>query len=285
MIAPGEMSPRVGEVAVWTGSEMLVIGGETATGGQLLNQLAAYDPVGDRWSWRATPPFVSVTSEDVVVWIGDALVVWTRDGAGGALRPGDRHMDVAARRHRSPIAPTRRRCGPVTRWWCGAGSRADGRTNLADGAAFDPVDGDVADDGRRRRSSGRVTEAIWTGSDVVLRGGYSGSGTVMALADGATYDPATDAWTTVKQGPAHPGFVGVWTGAVVVEMAKGNAVLWDPATDRWVDPPELSGGPASQQAPLWTGRYVLSFGRSADGNRRQRPPGGIALQPSLVSLT
>ena len=99
------------------------------------------------------------------------------------------------------------------------------------------------------------------------------------MADGAAYDPSTDSWTPIGAGPAHPGFVGVWTGTQIVEMAKGMAVLWDPPTDHWIEPDELRGGPTGQQAPLWTGRYVLAFGSLADGT----VGGGIALQPALVA--
>lgn len=280
LTAPGDLSPRVDELAFWTGSEMLVIGGANPDGALLLPQLAAYDPSTDSWSWRATPPFESVTTADVVVWTGDGIVVWTHDGEAARY---DVATDTWTALPAAPIAP-RSNAAAV---WTGTevvvwgGASADGRDNLHDGAALDPSTSTwrtIAPS----PLSGRVAAPVWTGQVMVVSGGYAGTGIVTALADGATYDPATDTWTSIRQGPAHPGFVAVWTGRVMVQMAKGHAVVWDPATDAWSDwDATPGGGPTSQQPPLWTGRDVLAFGPAADG----RPgAGGIALRPDLVPI-
>ncbi len=276
VLAANGLAPRVDEVAVWTGSEMLLVGGTLPDGRPLAQQMVAYDPLTDTWRERAAPP-ITVTAADAVVWAGSSLVVWNATGQTATYDPATDTWSPA------PAAPIAARARPAAVWtgvemivWGGI----DGADrNLGDGAAFDPAtrswralaDGPL---------SPRVTTAVWTGSTMVVRGGYSGSGVVEALGDGAEYDPTADRWTPIVAGPAHPGFGAVWTGALLVELAKGMPAIWEAAPDRWVDP-LLSGGPAGQQAPVWTGRYVLVFGRRTDG----RLGGGAALDPSRLTLS
>ncbi|MGH3508350.1 MAG: hypothetical protein ACRDO2_14220 [Nocardioidaceae bacterium] len=84
-IADSPLSPRSGEVAVWTGSEMLVIGGTDQppcpplaectgpTAAQRLSDGAAYNPQTDTWRRIAEAP-QSVTYAQAV-WTGDEAIV------------------------------------------------------------------------------------------------------------------------------------------------------------------------------------------------------------------
>jgi hypothetical protein len=84
-IADSPLSPRDGEVAVWTGTEMLVVGGSDQppcppladcagpTADQRLSDGAAYNPQTDTWRSIADAP-QSVTYAQVV-WTGEEAVV------------------------------------------------------------------------------------------------------------------------------------------------------------------------------------------------------------------
>lgn len=88
-------------------------------------------------------------------------------------------------------------------------------------------------------------------------GGINGNGE-MALADAAAYDPATDAWRTLRSGVAHPGLQPVWTGDYLVVFYKGTAGVYDPATDTWIDSCCNVGGGAGR-THVGNGDSVISF--------------------------
>ena len=68
---------RDGHIAVWTGAEMLVVGGDRGR-----TEMAAYDPAGDRWRALPAAPFpvravsAGQAAQAGSVWTGDRLVVW-----------------------------------------------------------------------------------------------------------------------------------------------------------------------------------------------------------------
>jgi hypothetical protein len=141
-IAPSPLAPRSGQQAVWTGSELLVWGGDvhqTAKG----VYAAAYDPAADRWRTVPTGP-LAPRSNHTMVWTGRKLLVWggVASGTGTGYLADGAAFDPATGTWRSlPGAPVRGRAHHVAAWtgqelliWggrAGAGPRADG-------AAFRP---------------------------------------------------------------------------------------------------------------------------------------------------
>ena len=106
----------------------------------------------------------------------------------------------------------------------------------------------------------------------------TGNGT-LALSDGAAYDPATDTWRALTAGPAHPGFVPVWTGSQVIMVAKGSAVRLRRRSDRWIDPCCVGdSGPAAWARPYGPGSALLLIGSSDPSSRRQAHPRLMLLQ-------
>ena len=73
-IADGPLSPRRHHVAEWTGTEMIVVGGDD---GELDG--AAYDPARDSWRLLPTAPFVDHAHESGEIagdWTGSVLALW-----------------------------------------------------------------------------------------------------------------------------------------------------------------------------------------------------------------
>lgn len=140
-------SARHGHTAVWTGSEMVVWGGEA--NGEWLDDGARYDPATDTWS-----PLPAVAEES------DFLIDEDTYGLVG------RRDHVAV--------------------WTGTemvvfgGTTASGQT--ADAFAYDPALGTY-----RLLPGGGVIEprrnatAVWTGEEILLFGGFSGSQRIGAL--------------------------------------------------------------------------------------------------------
>ena len=75
-IPSGPLSARSGAAAVWTGAEMLVMGGQAGS--------AAYDPATRLWRELPTE---SLPIEKAVVWTGSEAIVFSGSGWGRAYSP------------------------------------------------------------------------------------------------------------------------------------------------------------------------------------------------------
>lgn len=133
----GAPSPRYGQSAVWTGSEMLVWGGRAEHA--VFGDGAAYDPGTDTWAPISSVGAPSPRAFHTATWVGARMLVW-----GGETDPRD-----------SPVVP------PT-------------RSTLNDGAAYDPVANtwtrlpDIGAPTARARHT-----AIWTGSQLLIFAGCS----------------------------------------------------------------------------------------------------------------
>ncbi len=85
MAVVGAPSPRSGAAAIWTGSRLLVWGGQ---GVSLLGDGASFDPAADRWTALPTSEAPSPRSQSSVVWTGSEMVVVAGQGATGVLSDG-----------------------------------------------------------------------------------------------------------------------------------------------------------------------------------------------------
>jgi hypothetical protein len=113
--------------------------------------------------------------------------------------------------------------------------------------------------------SGRTS----SGRDLVMWGGYSGSGAAMH-GDGYSWDPETNAWTPIADSPlaARAGAGAVFTGTEIVvwggydegERAFGDGAAYDPEADSWRMLPDAPIAPATPVATVWTGEEVLIWG-------------------------
>ncbi len=112
--------------------------------------------------------------------------------------------------------------------------------------------------------------AIWTGTHMIIWGGFSGSG---YLNTGSRYDPALDSWSAVSTmaAPAARAIhTAVWTGTHMVIWGGRNASAglasggrYNPATNAWLG--VVAGGAPSARAAhtaVWTGSVMVVWGGS-----------------------
>src|SRR5438046_5166258 len=111
-----------------------------------------------------------------------------------------------------------------------------------------------------------IRTSVWTGTEMLILGrafgGGSGTGTDQDIA--AAYDPATDTWRVLPDGPDREGSYegdnkAVWTGSEMLVWGINNKA-YDPATDTWrrlPDPPVYWGSPA---VAVWTGHQMIGWG-------------------------
>jgi N-acetylneuraminic acid mutarotase len=292
-------SARQRHTAIWTGSAMLIWGGNGPTTPAALGDGAGYDPVTDRWRALATNGAPSSRSDHTALWTGSEMLIWGGWGPQTAgridrLRDGARYDPVADRW--APIAPA-----PITPrsesravWtgtemlvWGGLGSRNGEPVYLNDGARYLPAEDRWIPMSTGGTPAGRSQHAaVWTGSEMIIWGGRAERFT--AFSDGARYDPATDTWHPLPSRDApepRAAQTATWTGSEMLiwggqpapRDAVGTGGRYDPATDTWTRMP-TAGAPAARYAHtgVWNGAELMIWG----GMHEPGNPGPQADAPS-----
>lgn len=115
--------------------------------------------------------------------------------------------------------------------------------------------------------------AAWTGRELIVWGGWSGTTTHELHADGAAFNPATNTWRMLPAAPGagRAGAATVWTGSELLilggETAGGrvaDGLSFDPATDTWE---QLPSGPLTEptvKASVWTGSEAVILATTPD---------------------
>ena len=75
---------RSGHTAVWTGSEMIVWGGQSTTGG-FLSDVGRYNPAADTWTLMSTSGAPPGRSGHTAVWTGSEMIIWGGSNSSGLL--------------------------------------------------------------------------------------------------------------------------------------------------------------------------------------------------------
>jgi N-acetylneuraminic acid mutarotase len=229
----GAPSHRIRHSAVWTGTRMVVWGGEGSRG-RGVNTGGSYDPSADEWSSISDEGVPSARAGHTAVWTGSLMLVW--GGYGQYDTNGD----------------------PPTRF--------------NTGARYDPAaDSWTPTSTNGAPSAQRGHTAVWTGTQMVVWGGYLPDRVTHDVNAGARYDPATDTWSpTATSGapPAREQHTAVWTGSQMVvwggfsddgPLVSGGR--YDPANDVWT-PTSTAGAPSSRygHTAVWTGSSMIVWG-------------------------
>jgi hypothetical protein len=255
-ISHSPLSPREGSVSVWTGDEMIVVGGNVGPAcppnancagpdpGQLRADGAAYDPVTDTWRSIASAP-VSFTYAQAA-WTGEQMIVvdsWNSwNGRAGHTLAYDADTDTWRRLEPPPddFLIGGEWDGQELVYWA-----SEERADSSDWA-LDP-------------KTGRWTELppdpfdptydrayVWTGDRFIFVG-LDRNGDENKTFQVAEYDPATRAWRRLPDSPV--GFGGVdWffhQGYVVdpyedprFVSAHPSGGVYDPKTRGWSELPQ-----------------------------------------------
>ena len=277
------LRPRARHAAHWTGSRMIVWGGQS--GNDNPNNPppkmydvdgGIYDPATKIWTSTATNGAPAGREQFVSVWTGSEMLVW-----GGFFYDGSYHyFGDGARYHAASNTwgslPAAGAPSPRYRhtavWtgremivWGGLVSAANGLTLevYQDGARFDPVANKWTPMSTSGAPIGRCDHtAVWTGKQMIVWGGASGSGLQIGRNDGGLYDPASNTWRPMSLTDAQVGNAAVWTGKEMIvwggDIAGGH---YDPVKDAW-SPTEYFNAPAGRthHSTVWTGREMVVWG-------------------------
>ena len=266
--------------AVWTGSEMVVLGGRNYWLGAL-GEPGAYDPVHDRWRRLPTEGGPSPRFGHATVWTGSEVLVWGGADALGLLATGARYRPDLDR-----FAPISTQGAPppaqdaafafsAGRFFVWNGGDAKAGKPIVGGGIYDPGNdawSEVAQEGAPRWT--HRTLALPIGDDILVWGDIQGGSA------SARYSPGTNTWVAVRGegAPRQRGCVAaVFTGEVAIlfggavatgmggERTLGDGALFDPRTGQW-GALGLEGAPSPRKcAPsVWTGTEMIVWGGADD---------------------
>ncbi|MFZ3375406.1 MAG: hypothetical protein WA183_07615, partial [Chthoniobacterales bacterium] len=239
-------SDRYAHTAVWTGGEMIVWGGFFNDGSnQHLDTGGRYNPATDSWVATNTTNAPTGRYLHTVVWTGSEMIVWGGDNGsflntGGRYNPGTDSWGVTSITN----APTGR--FSHTAVWTGSemivwgGVFYDGNNHyLNTGGRYNPSTDTWMATSTPHVPTGRYLHAaVWTGSEMILWGGYNYG----FLNTGERYNPGTDSWTSTSTSnppSARSGPTAVWTGSEMIVWGGWNGAgvntggKYNPGTDSW----------------------------------------------------
>ena len=284
---------RWNHTAVWTGSEMIIWGGENlpvivALGGR-------YNPSTDTWT-NVNPNGPSPRTAHTAVWTGTEMIVWGGFGVH-ALRDGGRYNPSTDRWLPTAITNASARSGHTAVWtgsemivW-GGGDNTGGRYN--------PSTNTWTATATANAPSGRSGHtAVWATNQMIVWGG--GSGPLTSLNTGGRYYPNTNTWvnmSTVNAPTARHNHTAVWTGTRMIvwggihDAPYAHDYLktggrYDPITNSW-SATSTTNAPVARvsHSVVWAGSEMILWGGQIDPNFPGNYTTGGRYHPATNSWT
>ena len=265
--------------AVWTGSEMIVWGGEDISGG-LVNTGGRYNPSTDSWTATSTTNAPDARQAHTAVWTGSEMIVWGGNhfvfpyyfNTGGRYDPSADSW-TATTTNNAPAA----RNGHTAVWsgsemivW--GGNDDSGRFNT--GGRYNPSTDTWTATNPNAPQGRDLATAVWTGSEMIVWGGEDFVGTFFNT--GGKYDPGTDSWlpTSTINAPAGRSYhTAVWTGSEMIVWGGTNITLletggrYNPSSDTWTETNTIGAADARlYHTAVWISSEMIVWGGYASGS-------------------
>ena len=259
-------APRGYHTAVWTGSEMIVWGGDFYDGSDhYLNTGGRYNPSTDSWTATSTTNAPDARGGHTAVWTGSEMIVWGGFNGNNDFNTGGRYNPstdswVATTTTGAPAAR-----GFHTAVWTGSqmiiwGGEAGVALDFNTGGRYNPSTNSWMATSTTNAPDPRSGHtARWTGSEMIVWGGHFYVGEFINLKTGGRYNPSTNSWTatsTTNAPPARGDHKAVWTGS---EMIVWGGFFNGPTGGRYCanGPPILITNPAT---------LIASFSATLNGS-------------------
>ncbi|MCI0643828.1 MAG: Ig-like domain-containing protein [Chloroflexi bacterium] len=279
-------SLRSSHTAIWTGTEMIIWGGNTVSW-QTAGTGGRYNPMTDTWTATSINGAPDAPALHSAVWTGTEMIVW-----GGSIwnypwsNGGGRYNPAT-----DSWAPVTLTGAPQGRYlhsavwsgekmviWGGAGSTG----MLGDGALYNPASNTWSAMNLTNAPVERALHTtIWTGNEMIVWGGWADYSPIILLNDGGRYNPATNTWTpiSITGAPAAAArhsavWTGdemiVWSGCIDTASCLDNGESggrYNPQTDTWTAT-TMTNVPDGRQfySAVWTGNEMIVWGGETDHN-------------------
>jgi hypothetical protein len=283
-------SGRYYHTAVWTGSEMIVWGGEDVSGFPAGG--GKYNPVTDSWTATSTTGAPSGRFFHTAVWTGSEMIVWG-GGNGVALNTGGRYNPNTNSWTATSTANAPSARSAHTAVWTGSqmivwgGSDPNGASNT--GGRYNPSTNSWTATSTANAPEGReFFTAVWTGSEMIIWGGERAN--TVPLNTGGQYNPSTNSWTATSTGnapDARSSHTAVWTGSNMIVWGGFGANglntggRYYPLSRLWVSS-SITNAPSNRfsHTAVWTGSEMIVWGGGSSNG--QLDTGGRYCVPSGI---
>ena len=225
-------SPRSRASVIWTGTEVIVWGGQDAATSARLNNGASYNPLTDTWRPITTNGAPSGREGHTAVWTGTDMVIWggidemvTWTNTGGRYDPNNDTWQ-ATTISSAPLGRNNHSAvwtGTHMVIWGGTGGTV-GNPLLNSGGRYNPTTDSWQATTTVGSPSARGSHtANWTGSEMFVWGGVDTSGAPVNT--GGRYNPSTNKWSQLETSGApiaRIGHTSIWTGTWMVVWGPSN---------------------------------------------------------------
>jgi N-acetylneuraminic acid mutarotase len=265
-------SARYFHTAVWTGSEMIVWGGQG--GSELFNTGGRYNPSTDSWTATSIINAPSARISNTAVWTGNEMIVWGGYADSGPSNTGGRYNPITDSwtAISTTNAPSARNFHTAV--WTGSAMIVWGGDDnsgfLNTGGRYRPsTDSWTATSTTNAPSARDLHTAVWTGSEMIVWGGFAGIN--MFLNTGGRYNPNTNSWivpSTTNAPSARCWHTAIWTGTEMIVWGGIPYVKtggrYNPTTNSWTTT-STTNAPSSRSwhTAVWTGSEMIVWGGQA----------------------
>jgi N-acetylneuraminic acid mutarotase len=268
-------SDRLNASAVWTGTEMIIWGGNLAGSAG-----AAYNPSTDSWRTISSVGSPSGRRFHNAVWTGSEMIIWGGANSTSALSDGARYdpVDDSWTAMSNTNAPNNG-VGYTNNFsmvWTGSQVILWNSWGPEQSARYNPVTDSWSTistiNAPTNFSSHR---SVWTGSEMLVWGE-----SLINSQFGFRYDPVTDSWSNMSMLcglDSRSGMEAIWTGTNMAIWGGGinNGAIYSPSTDSW-EMMNITNAPMQRRehTMVWTGSKAIVWGGLSTGNSRLNS-GGI----------
>ena len=235
----GPLAGRQGNVAAWTGSEVIYWGGDRPGRPP---EGAAYDPKADHWRRLSRSPLTNRIGA-AAAWTGREVVIFGGVNGGGPQSDGAAYDPATDHWRMIADGPLSGRV-PLASAWTGTellvvGARGPGLFDgIQDAAAYDPGHDTWRQlPGLPMQINGGAS--VWTGSELIVYGAFLDRSRSVLSADdrarGAALDPVSGHWRDLLPAPMSGQAIALaWDGSEVIAWDHDlDSAAYDPALDAW----------------------------------------------------
>ncbi|OGF61375.1 MAG: hypothetical protein A2Y62_05740 [Candidatus Fischerbacteria bacterium RBG_13_37_8] len=258
---------RYFHTAVWTGTEMIIWGGVSAS---YLNSGARYNPAVDLWYPMSLINAPAGRARHTAIWTGAAMIIWggydSNYLSSGARYNAEFDEWETISSSGAPLA----RYGHTAVWtgtemiiWGGLGYTYMGNGGKYNASNDSWIELPIASNS----PSPRINHtAAWTGTEMIIWGGNSNNN----LATGARYNPVLKTWSEASSSNAplaRQNHTAVWTGTEMIiwggsdEYKFNSGSRYNPSSNTWIQT-NLTNAPSARasHSAVWTGEKMIIWG-------------------------